>query len=77
MVNNSLDAVYGALADPTRRGMLERLRRGPLTVSELGGPTGMTLAGVDSGSASTLSVWARSVALMPVEMVLGKGRGRR
>ena len=46
MVNNSLDAVYGALADPTRRGMLERLRRGPLTVSELGGPTGMTLAGV-------------------------------
>jgi DNA-binding transcriptional ArsR family regulator len=46
VVNESLDAVYGALADPTRRGMLERLRRGPLTVSELGAPTGMTLAGV-------------------------------
>jgi DNA-binding transcriptional ArsR family regulator len=38
--------VYGALADPTRRGMLERLRRGPLTVSDLGRPLGMTLAGV-------------------------------
>ena len=46
MVNNPLDAVYGALADPTRRGMLERLRRGPLTISALGAPTGMTLAGV-------------------------------
>ena len=46
MVNESLDRVYGALADPTRRGMLERLRRGPLTVSDLGRPLGMTLAGV-------------------------------
>lgn len=46
MVNDSLDRVYGALADPTRRGMLERLRRGPLTVSDLGRPLGMTLAGV-------------------------------
>lgn len=38
--------MYGALADPTRRGMLERLRRGPLTISDLGRPLGMTLAGV-------------------------------
>lgn len=46
MVNGTLDRVYGALADPTRRGMLERLRQGPLTVSDLGRPLGMTLAGV-------------------------------
>ena len=46
MVNQSLDRVYGALADATRRGMLERLRRGPLSVSDLGEPLGMTLAGV-------------------------------
>lgn len=41
-----LDRVYGALADPTRRRMLERLSRGPLTVSELGRPFGITLAAV-------------------------------
>lgn len=46
MVNDSLDRVYGALADPTRRGMLERLRRGPLTVSDLGRPFDITLAAV-------------------------------
>ena len=45
MVNN-LDAVYAALADPTRRSMVESLRAGPLSVSELGSPHGMTLAAV-------------------------------
>ena len=45
MVNN-LDAVYAALADPTRRSMVESLRTGPLSVSELGSPHGMTLAAV-------------------------------
>lgn len=45
MVNN-LDAVYTALSDPTRRTMLERLRSGPLSVSELGEPLTMTLAAV-------------------------------
>ena len=29
-----LDAVFSALSDPTRRKMLERLARGPLTVAE-------------------------------------------
>jgi DNA-binding transcriptional ArsR family regulator len=33
-----LSAVFGALADPTRRAMLERLRRGPRTVTELAEP---------------------------------------
>lgn len=45
MVNN-LDAVYAALADPTRRRMVERLRGGRLSVSELGEPFPMTLAAV-------------------------------
>jgi DNA-binding transcriptional ArsR family regulator len=37
MVNNtaSLDAVFSALADPTRRRIVERLARGELTVGEI------------------------------------------
>lgn len=37
MVNSSggLDAVFSALADPTRRRIVERLARGPLTVGEI------------------------------------------
>lgn len=34
----ALDALFGALSDPTRRGMLARLARGPATVGELGAP---------------------------------------
>ena len=41
-----LDALYGALADPTRRAMVARLRGGPLSVSDLGEPFGITLAAV-------------------------------
>ena len=37
-----LSLVFAALADPTRRAMLTRLRRGPATVSELGKPFDMT-----------------------------------
>lgn len=37
MVNDSsLDAVFAALADPTRRRILERLARSPLSIGELG-----------------------------------------
>src|ERR1700684_1613698 len=37
MVNSTvqLDAVFAALADPTRRRIVERLARGPLTVGEI------------------------------------------
>jgi DNA-binding transcriptional ArsR family regulator len=36
MVNgSSLDGVFAALADPTRRRIVERLARGPLTVGEI------------------------------------------
>jgi len=45
-VVNNLSSVYSALADPTRRQMVERLRRGELTVSQLAEPLTMTLAAV-------------------------------
>lgn len=42
----SIDAVFQALADPTRRTMIERLSRGPASVSELARPLGMSLSAV-------------------------------
>ncbi|MFE3587677.1 ArsR/SmtB family transcription factor [Streptomyces niveus] len=42
----SLDAVFQALADPTRRDMVERLTRGPLSVSKLAQPLDMSLPAV-------------------------------
>ena len=41
-----LDQVFHALADPTRRGMVERLVRGPASVSELSRPLEMSLPAV-------------------------------
>ena len=41
-----LDAVFQALADPTRRGMIARLSRGPASVSELAEPFDMSLPAV-------------------------------
>ena len=38
VVAEQLDAVFGALADPTRRAILARLRRGEATVGELAAP---------------------------------------
>ena len=35
---DKLSAIFGALADPTRRAILDRLRRGPCTVTELAEP---------------------------------------
>jgi DNA-binding transcriptional ArsR family regulator len=42
----SLDRVFHALSDPSRRAMLERLSRGPASVSQLAEPLDMTLAAV-------------------------------
>jgi DNA-binding transcriptional ArsR family regulator len=42
----TLDRTFSALSDPTRRGVLERLGRGPATVGELAGPFGMSLTGL-------------------------------
>ncbi len=38
MVSDQLSAVFGALADPTRRAILARLTEGDLTVGELSAP---------------------------------------
>ncbi len=42
----SLDLAFHALADPTRRVMVERLSRGPASVSELAQPFAMSLPAV-------------------------------
>lgn len=41
-----LDNAFGALADPTRRGVLERLGRSDAAISELAEDFGMTLTGM-------------------------------
>lgn len=41
--NTALDSVFHALADPTRRAVVQRLGRGPATVSELADPFDMGL----------------------------------
>lgn len=41
----TVDRTLSALADPTRRGILERLGRGEASVSELAGPAGISLTG--------------------------------
>ncbi|GAB2661627.1 metalloregulator ArsR/SmtB family transcription factor [Prescottella soli] len=41
-----LDQVFHALSDPSRRGMVERLSRGPASVSELAAPLDMSLPAV-------------------------------
>jgi DNA-binding transcriptional ArsR family regulator len=43
---SSVDLSFAALADPTRRSVLERLGAGSATVSELAGPFGMSLTGM-------------------------------
>lgn len=45
MANNdpSLDLLFSALGDPTRRAIVARLSRGPATVSELAAPHDMAL----------------------------------
>jgi DNA-binding transcriptional ArsR family regulator len=42
----ALDHAFGALADGTRRGILERLGSGDASISELASGCGMTLTGV-------------------------------
>lgn len=41
-----LDQIYRALADPTRRAIVERLTAGPATVSDLAQPFSMSLPGL-------------------------------
>jgi len=46
MTPSRLDLTFQALADPTRRAMVERLGRGPASVSELAQPFAMSLPAV-------------------------------
>lgn len=41
-----IDRTFAALADPTRRGILERLGRGSATITELAEPFGISLTGM-------------------------------
>jgi len=41
-----VDLAFAALADPTRRAVLERLGTGSATISELAEPFGMSLTGM-------------------------------
>lgn len=41
-----LDAMFQALADPSRRSMIERLSRGPASVSQLAEPLAMSMPAV-------------------------------
>ena len=42
----TVDRAFAALADPTRRAVLERLGSGSATISELAEPFGMSLTGM-------------------------------
>jgi DNA-binding transcriptional ArsR family regulator len=42
----NLDSIFGSLADPTRRNILQRLMNGELTVGEIAKPYDLTLAAV-------------------------------
>jgi DNA-binding transcriptional ArsR family regulator len=46
MTSDQLDATFAALADPTRRSILNRLAQGEATVNELAKPFSMTLQAV-------------------------------
>jgi DNA-binding transcriptional ArsR family regulator len=46
VLNQSLDLMFAALADPSRRSMVERLSRGPAAVKELAAPLAMSLPAV-------------------------------
>ena len=62
--NETLDRIYSALADATRRDILTRLGEGPATIGELAEPHGMSLTGMkkhvqvleDAGLVSTEKV---------------------
>ena len=75
--HSALDKVFHALADPTRRAMVERLHAGPASVSELAAPFKVTLAAIGQhiqlleacGLVHTLKVGrVRTVELVPATL---------
>jgi len=76
-----LDALFQALADPSRRSMIDRLSRGPASVSELAAPLEMSLPAVvqhlnvleTSGIVSTKKIGrVRSCTLEPAVLGLAQ-----
>ena len=72
--SHPLDALFAALADPSRRSMIDRLSRGPASMSELAAPLDMSLPAVQqhlnvleaSGIVSTRKIGrVRSCSLEP------------
>ena len=61
---SQIDRTFAALADPTRRGVLERLGQGSATITELAEPFGISLTGMkkhvrlleDAGLVTTVKV---------------------
>jgi len=45
-LSRTLDETFFALADPTRRGILEQLGAGTATISQLADPFGLTINGI-------------------------------
>ena len=78
---NEIDLVFQALADPTRRQMLDRLTLGPASVSELAAPFAMSLPAVvqhlhvleDSGLVSSRKQGrVRTCTLAPAALLGGE-----
>ena len=46
MPNDMLSSTFAALADPTRRAILERLAKGDATVGELAAPFDLTMPAI-------------------------------
>ena len=46
MATGTIDRVFHALGDPTRRNLLDRISRGPVAVSRLAAPLDITLTAV-------------------------------
>jgi len=79
--HSSLDQVFHALADPTRRAIVERLIRGPASVSELATPFPVSLSAISqhvqllqsSGLVRTVKVGrVRTVELKPATLALAE-----
>jgi DNA-binding transcriptional ArsR family regulator len=77
----NLDLMFQALADPTRRAMIDRLSRGPASVSELAKPFDMSLPAVvqhlaaleNSGLVSSQKVGrVRTVQMQPEALSLAE-----
>lgn len=77
----NLDLLFQALADPTRRAMIDRLSRGPASVSELAKPFAMSLPAVvqhlqaleSSGLVSSQKVGrVRTVTIQPDALSLAE-----